>query len=218
MSTKYLFTAFEAKTGHPLTKLILLNLCDRANDEGKSWPSINRIAKDCECSRRSVINQLNKLVEMGILKKVRRSANNRNIPNIYTVQLKAVVKLEAPLGGESAAPVIVHELHLDSASAAPTVVHELHPGSAPPAPKSITEPIIKPITRKGTNIPPSIEDVQQYIQDKGYRIDPYSFTSYYESNGWKVGKTKMVNWQAAVRGWQSRDNDNNNDFQVIGGR
>lgn len=218
MSTEYLFAAFKANTGHPLTKLILLSICDRTNDEGKCWPSINRIAKDSECSRRSVINQLNKLVKMGILKKVRRSSNNRNIPNIYIVQLKAVVKLEVPLKVESTAPQVVHDVHPGSVPGAPRVVHEVHPGSAPRAPKPTIEPTIKPIRAPGKNIPPSIDEVQQYIQDKQYRIDLDCFMSHYESNGWKVGKNKMKNWQAAVRTWQARNKNDNNDIKSIGGR
>lgn len=218
MSTECLFAAFKAETGHPLRKLILLNICNRANDEMRCWPSINLIAKNCECSRRSVIDHLNILVSMGVLKKAKRSMNRKNVTNMYTIQLKAIVELETPLGDESVASEVVRELHSGSAPPAPGVVRELHQGSAPPAPKSITESIIKPIKRKGTNIPPSIDEVQQYIQDKQYRIDLDCFMSHYESNGWKVGKNKMKNWQAAVRTWQARNNNDNNDIKSIGGR
>jgi len=31
------------------------------------------------------------------------------------------------------------------------------------------------------------------------------FFSYYESNGWKVGKNKMIDWTAAVYGWIARN-------------
>lgn len=30
------------------------------------------------------------------------------------------------------------------------------------------------------------------------------FIDYYESKGWKVGKTPMLNWQAAMRNWKRR--------------
>ncbi|MEE9302192.1 MAG: hypothetical protein V3U84_00255, partial [Thiotrichaceae bacterium] len=105
-----------------------------------------------------------------------------------------------------------------SAPGAPRVVRLAHQGSAPHAPKPIIEPTIKPIRGTGKNIPPSIDEVQQYIQDKQYRIDIDCFMSHYESNGWKVGKNKMKNWQAAVRTWQARNNNDNNDIKSIGGR
>lgn len=31
-----------------------------------------------------------------------------------------------------------------------------------------------------------------------------SFIAYYESNGWKVGGVKMVNWKATCIGWKKR--------------
>lgn len=54
-------------------------------------------------------------------------------------------------------------------------------------------------------IPPTVDQVQQYCQEKGYAIDPQRFIDYYESNGWMVGKNKMKDWKAAVRSWNSRE-------------
>lgn len=56
-------------------------------------------------------------------------------------------------------------------------------------------------------IPPTVAQVQQYCQEKGYAIDPQRFIDYYESNGWMVGKNKMKDWKAAVRSWNSRERE-----------
>ena len=50
-------------------------------------------------------------------------------------------------------------------------------------------------------IKPTVEEVQAYINEKGYNIDPHCFIDYYESNGWKVGRNSMKDWKAAVRNW-----------------
>lgn len=56
--------------------------------------------------------------------------------------------------------------------------------------------------------PPSIEDVRDYCGEQGYTaVDPQRFVDYYASNGWMVGKNKMKDWKAAVRGWNSRDKE-----------
>lgn len=52
---------------------------------------------------------------------------------------------------------------------------------------------------------PSVEDVTRYCQEQGYTLDAEKFCLYYESNGWKVGKNPMKNWQAAVRTWVKND-------------
>ena len=52
--------------------------------------------------------------------------------------------------------------------------------------------------------PPSVDEVKEYIREKGYSVDAEEFYAHYESNGWIVGKTPMKNWKAAVVTWQKR--------------
>ena len=53
--------------------------------------------------------------------------------------------------------------------------------------------------------PPTPTDVERYATEKGLTIDADKFCDFYESKGWMVGKNKMKDWKAAVRGWCSRD-------------
>ena len=70
MSFKLMAQALDIKTGSPLTKLILLKLCDNANDAGECWPSQNNIAEQCETSRETVNRHIKKLVEIGLIIKL----------------------------------------------------------------------------------------------------------------------------------------------------
>lgn len=54
-------------------------------------------------------------------------------------------------------------------------------------------------------VPPTPTEVGQYAIEKGLTIDGDKFCDFYESKGWMVGKNKMKDWKAAVRGWCSRD-------------
>ena len=60
-------------------------------------------------------------------------------------------------------------------------------------------------TKRYRFIPPTVEEVEDYINEKGYRIDAHKFVDYYTANGWRVGKSPMKDWRAAVRNW-SRNN------------
>lgn len=51
--------------------------------------------------------------------------------------------------------------------------------------------------------PPTLDDVKQYVSEKGYDMDPVKFWNFYESKGWMVGKNKMKKWKAAVANWAS---------------
>lgn len=49
--------------------------------------------------------------------------------------------------------------------------------------------------------PPTVEQVAEYCQEKGHRIDPEAFVAFYASKGWMVGKNPMKDWKAAVVTW-----------------
>jgi len=59
---------------------------------------------------------------------------------------------------------------------------------------------------RGVFTPPTISAVEEYIAAEEYLVDAERFINFYQSNGWKVGKNKMKDWKAAIRGWESRDN------------
>lgn len=49
--------------------------------------------------------------------------------------------------------------------------------------------------------PPTVEQVAEYCQEKGYHIDPEAFVAFYASKGWMVGKSPMKDWKSAVVTW-----------------
>lgn len=68
-------------------------------------------------------------------------------------------------------------------------------------------------TKKGAKapkkfIPPSVEEVRQYCQQRGNNIDPESFVAHYEANGWYRGKTKIKDWKSCVITWEKRNATN----------
>lgn len=56
-------------------------------------------------------------------------------------------------------------------------------------------------TKRYRFVKPTIEEVEAYINEKGYDIDAHKFIDYYNANGWRVGKNPMRDWQATVRNW-----------------
>ena len=57
-------------------------------------------------------------------------------------------------------------------------------------------------TLSGTNIPPDLDSVRTYCHSRKNSVDPEQFVNYYETRGWMAGKSKMRNWQSAVRTWE----------------
>lgn len=63
----------------------------------------------------------------------------------------------------------------------------------------------KSIRGQAAFAPPTVDDVRQYSESKGYKIDAEAFIAFYESNGWKVGRNPMKNWRSAVITWSRRE-------------
>jgi predicted phage replisome organizer len=51
-------------------------------------------------------------------------------------------------------------------------------------------------------VPPTLDEVKAYCQERKNGVDAERFIDYYTSNGWQVGKNKMRDWKAAVRTWE----------------
>lgn len=78
----------------------------------------------------------------------------------------------------------------------------IHSMSYPnPIPKDVAG---KPPTRKRF-VSPTVQDVAEYCQGKGYAVDAERFVDYYTANGWRVGKNHMRDWQATVRTWAAKE-------------
>ena len=57
---------------------------------------------------------------------------------------------------------------------------------------------------------PTVEEVDAYCRQRQNHVDATRFCNFYESKGWMVGKTKMVDWKAAIRTWERGNNVNLN--------
>lgn len=62
---------------------------------------------------------------------------------------------------------------------------------------------------------PTIDEIKEYCKERKNNVDAEKFFDYYESKGWLVGKTKMKNWQAAIRNWEKNSFDNGNKKQEL---
>ena len=62
-------------------------------------------------------------------------------------------------------------------------------------------------TREKRFKPPTVDEVRVYCAERKNGVDPQRFVDYYTSNGWKVGKSPMKDWKAAVRNWEKNSRD-----------
>lgn len=65
---------------------------------------------------------------------------------------------------------------------------------------------------KGKNkfIPPIIDQVIEYCNERQNNVDPIKWIDFYSAKGWMIGKNKMKDWKAAVRTWENNKSNNSN--------
>lgn len=118
-------------------KLVLLALCDNANDQGECFPSVSMLVEKCSMSERSVFNHIADLEKDGAIKRNSRTGRS----TIYQIDPCKFCTPEQPL-----TPATVAEVQpLTPANSAPLPLQPLHHTPAMVAPTPAT---VAPITIK----------------------------------------------------------------------
>ena len=78
-------------------------------------------------------------------------------------------------------------------------------GSKGKGSKDVPPTADSPTPRRNRFVPPTVEEVAEYVRSRGSRVDPQGFVDFYTAKGWLVGKTPMKDWKAACRNAESWD-------------
>ena len=57
-------------------------------------------------------------------------------------------------------------------------------------------------------VPPTLDEVREYVNTREVKINPQAFVDHYSANGWVRGKTKIKDWKACVRTWEQNQKSN----------
>ena len=155
--------------------------------EGQSFRgSWQYLADWTNSTKRGVANCLKSLVEKGYLEKVDKVVNGVKFCEYRVTNFTGVVKKvhggseeSSPGGDEHSSPNNLDINNLEN--------NQVYTGF----------------------VKPTLEEVTAYCRERGKGVDPQKWYDHYTANGWMVGKTKMVDWKAAVRTWE-RSGDNGN--------
>lgn len=110
MSIAALNWAWSQDCPTPTSKLVLLALADKANDEGECWPTMGHVAEMAGVSSRQVSTHLSRLEEAGLIRRRRKRSLVGHLGR-YTFRLNLTtgsrlpVDQEKPASTRSALPV-----------------------------------------------------------------------------------------------------------------
>jgi hypothetical protein len=117
-------------------KMVLLSLCDNANEQGECYPSIALICKRCSMGERTVQGHINTLVNQGCLTRKDRQGHS----TLYTIDPRRICT-----PAESAPP---QKTAVTPAESAPTPAESAPTVPAESAPRIINEPSLEPSSNR----------------------------------------------------------------------
>lgn len=57
-------------------------------------------------------------------------------------------------------------------------------------------------------VPPTVDEVRAYCQERGNHVNPERFVHFYAQKGWMVGRNEMTDWKEAIQNWEMKEDWN----------
>ena len=121
MSGRVVGWAYRQKTGSPTAKAVLVKIAENANEEGEAWPSIDRMVRETELSRRTVLLKLRELEELGLIRTEHTRNGQRQGVNHYWLAYNSQGASDASENSQGASDAP------QGASGASVRVQDVHP-------------------------------------------------------------------------------------------
>ena len=160
----------------------VLDTIMRMQNNESNWCYMSRetMAKDLDLSKQSILNIINKLIDLGLLTR-----------NVSTKHLRVTALFMEHLNDYKKFTDGKETLQIESKNFTETGKKTL--------PNNNTN-------NKNTFIRPKPEQVTEYAKELGFVLDGNHFVDHYEARGWLIGKNPMKDWKAAVRTWKRNSN------------
>jgi len=167
-------------------KLVLLRLCDFADDDGsRVFPTVKRVAADCGISERTTQDALRRLESAGVLVLVREADAGARKPREYRIDVPTLASLSAPDSSDEGCEICT--------GAKSALVQKTTVRGAKSAPKPTIEPIKDPAA---ATAPAAVDPKAEHVA-VGERIA--ASTGWDQSPSWFGDYGRVIVWLKA--GW-----------------
>lgn len=156
----------------------VLDTIMRMQNNESNWCYMSRetMAKDLDLSKQSILNIINKLIDLGLLTR-----------NVITKHLRVTALFQEHINN--------YKNFTDGKESLLEQSKNFTESGKKTLPNNNTN-------NKNTFIRPKPEQVTEYAKELGFVLDGNHFVDHYEARGWLIGKNPMKDWKAAVRTWK----------------
>lgn len=188
---------------NPTVVYLYIWLSLNADTDGRISISLNKAVELTGLSKKQVRNSLDKLVRAQFVTQSRAqkgAQKGAHAPSALTICNPSSCKCEKQDEGTTKGTVEGTQKE-----------RGLFPldEETPPIPPKEVKPLLSPKENPSHKrarkafVKPTVEEVEEYIRQKGYNIDAEYFWNFYETNGWVQGREQkpIKNWKSCVTTW-----------------
>lgn len=177
----------------PMEKLIYAELTCLCQKQGYCWATNSYFSELYDASKETVSRWFSHLQDCGYIKISLDPAyeNGRRITLFDGSNVNGVDENVNTPHDEKVMPPLDENVNHNNTSINTTSKN-----------KEIDKSISSTPRQKNGFAKPTIEQVTAYCTERQRGVDPQKWYNHYIANGWMVGRTKMVDWKAAVRTWE----------------
>lgn len=161
------------------------------------------------------INAFNDLIDWGFFELIERSKNQ------YSSNIIALSKFDETIDKALDKALSRHgSKQLQSTDQRTDSIYKLITNNLKPITDNYAkfEKFVKDLSKdekSDKKIPPNIEDVKSYCQERENDVDPERWFNFYSAKNWMIGKNKMKDWKAAVRTWEKSKTDKQDEKAAL---
>jgi DNA-binding transcriptional ArsR family regulator len=165
-------------------KTIYAYLASFAGNTRKAFPSVRLICNELGMSENTFYKYLKELKDLGVVEIIKEREQGKFAKNIY--KLSPYLKLSCT----------AESCTVNLGTNNNNIINNNNYNN-----------IKEKINKKEKFVKPTLEELQNYINEKKLNVNAEHFIDYYEANGWKVGKNPMKDWKATIRNWHRRNEE-----------
>lgn len=176
------------------------------DDKSKFYASSSYLAKWLGCTRRTVFTVLSSLVDKGLIEKQEVEIFGLNQPSYSCAPIsQGMKKFHTPCEEISHPPV--KNLHTPCEKFSPNNIEDNKLDNT--SDNTFSLPTL-PQTEgskwcPGNQIPPDLESVREYVNDKNLDVNADEFFSYYNDCNWEANGERIRNWMSLLQSWAKRN-------------
>lgn len=177
----------------------LMQKCNRSGWQEQIQISNLRLMADLHIGEKTLIKARKELEEAGLIEVVK---GKKGCPNQYKLIPINTVREENPVEN-----TVINTVQIENPVENPsrntvknTAIYKQNKNNKKKDTNVSKEKTVSAASNRF--IPPTLQEVQEYCQERGNKVDAGQFIDFYSAKGWHVGKNKMKDWKACVRTWE----------------